>query len=679
MSAGKCAYCERQFGLNVVMTVDSFRPRVKAIGVNGTASPRHYWWLVAEWTNLLPACVQCDRAKGSRFPVDGRRARQGTNPLIKEKASLLDPCRVDPGEHLVFAGDGMVMASTPEGHATIEVLALNRRELVLERRAHLTRLRDVLEPLLSTASQAQGVPEDLSELRPRIFRYLDYSLKPSAPFLQATRQLLVRLVEEVPDSELAKTIFKLDPELRTVRKQLEEQEGAESKGILKATKRFETTRLKHAIGSEASGAKAAYFGGQRRIERIVIQNFKSIANLTIEMPDATTSEACLMMVGENGTGKSSILQAITLALIGPSALRSLALDARTFVRQGAKSGIVEISLSNVPTPVRLTFHSKDRRFRLRPRKDFVLLQAYGSTRLLPNSHTHLPLTSRYVRGRNLFSGYARLQHPERWLSDPKRVTETKFRELTQTLKKLLMWDEPVRVVRERRRIVVHVRKHRAALWQLSDGFQSVLALVVDIMIAMSRWPSPDLAEGVVVIDEIEAHLHPVWKMKIVELLRGVFPRVSFIFTTHDPLCLRGMRSKEILVLKSGQAGIETLVVEESLDYLRADQLLTSPLFGLGFTRAPAVEIKLRRYDELAALPKRTGKADREFKKLATELAGMVDAGESPIQRLAYKIAELALSGAIPLMEIEKLVSEAPAAVAGSRKLIFNPVTGSSML
>src|SRR5690348_7674048 len=71
---GKCAFCETDYSAASPMDVENFRPKGGAIGADGKLSPLHYWWLAYEWFNLYPACAECNRSKGSRFPVDGPRA-----------------------------------------------------------------------------------------------------------------------------------------------------------------------------------------------------------------------------------------------------------------------------------------------------------------------------------------------------------------------------------------------------------------------------------------------------------------------------------------------------------------------------------------------------------------------------------------------------------------------------
>jgi len=55
--------------------------------------------------------------------------------------------------------------------------------------------------------------------------------------------------------------------------------------------------------------------------------------------------------------------------------------------------------------------------------------------------------------------------------------------------------------------------------------------------------------GIVIIDEVDAHLHPEWQRKIVELLRKRFPKIQFILTAHSPLVVAGCRQGEVAVLR----------------------------------------------------------------------------------------------------------------------------------
>ncbi|MCO6492727.1 MAG: AAA family ATPase [Phaeodactylibacter sp.] len=103
-----------------------------------------------------------------------------------------------------------------------------------------------------------------------------------------------------------------------------------------------------------------------------------------------------------------------------------------------------------------------------------------------------------------------------------------------------------------------IQKGETSLYyrQLSSGEQVILALVADfarqLAIANPRREDPLKGSGVVLIDEIDLHLHPGWQRKVVAKLREVFPNVQLVITTHSPIILGGLPSKNILVLNQGQ-------------------------------------------------------------------------------------------------------------------------------
>jgi predicted ATP-binding protein involved in virulence len=93
--------------------------------------------------------------------------------------------------------------------------------------------------------------------------------------------------------------------------------------------------------------------------------------------------------------------------------------------------------------------------------------------------------------------------------------------------------------------------------QLSAGEKSLFALVSDIArrLAIANPQSEDPLQeggGIVIIDEIDLHLHPRWQRKIVRKLTEIFPKVQFIITTHSPLILGSVRSENIRLLDDGQ-------------------------------------------------------------------------------------------------------------------------------
>jgi predicted ATP-binding protein involved in virulence len=96
------------------------------------------------------------------------------------------------------------------------------------------------------------------------------------------------------------------------------------------------------------------------------------------------------------------------------------------------------------------------------------------------------------------------------------------------------------------RLTVLKEGYRWSLDELSDGYKTLLALVVDLAARYARanpkMPNPLEASGVVLIDEIDLHLHPAWQKRVVADLLRTFPNTQFILTTHSPFILEAVNN-----------------------------------------------------------------------------------------------------------------------------------------
>lgn len=92
------------------------------------------------------------------------------------------------------------------------------------------------------------------------------------------------------------------------------------------------------------------------------------------------------------------------------------------------------------------------------------------------------------------------------------------------------------------------------LEQLSDGYRNLLAIVLDFAHRLAQanpnWEKPLEAPGVLLIDEIELHLHPKWQQTVIPRLRKVFPNTQLLVTTHSPQVLTTVQKKNIFILKN---------------------------------------------------------------------------------------------------------------------------------
>ena len=137
---------------------------------------------------------------------------------------------------------------------------------------------------------------------------------------------------------------------------------------------------------------------------------------------------------------------------------------------------------------------------------------------------------------------------------------------------------------------------------LSDGFRSIIALAGDLIWrlqqAFPNLDNPTEARGVVLIDELDIHLHPLWQRDIANWLRNVFPNLQFIVTAHSPLVAIGA-GEEALTLRfraeKGNIKIEKILDISTYD---VDRVLRSPAFGLVSTHSPETEEKIEQYHQL---------------------------------------------------------------------------------
>ena len=100
---------------------------------------------------------------------------------------------------------------------------------------------------------------------------------------------------------------------------------------------------------------------------------------------------------------------------------------------------------------------------------------------------------------------------------------------------------------------------RMPINQLSDGYKSTISLVADIAYRMAVL-NPQLlgdvckeTDGIVLIDEVDLHLHPTWQQRILGDLKAIFPKVQFIVSTHAPAVINTAKSENIVLLEDGEA------------------------------------------------------------------------------------------------------------------------------
>jgi predicted ATP-binding protein involved in virulence len=169
----------------------------------------------------------------------------------------------------------------------------------------------------------------------------------------------------------------------------------------------------------------------------------------------------------------------------------------------------------------------------------------------------------------------------------------------------------------------------------------MIAWVVDLAARMfARYPDSDnpLSEpAVVLVDEIDLHLHPKWQRDIFRYLSERFPNTQFIVTAHSPLIVQAAPEDANIVVLRKEG--DTVVIDQEVENVRKwriDQILTSDLFGLDSTRSPEVTGQMQERVELLS---KTSLSPEEHDRLKVlnELAASLPTADTPTDIEAMEI------------------------------------------
>ena len=179
---------------------------------------------------------------------------------------------------------------------------------------------------------------------------------------------------------------------------------------------------------------------------------------------------------------------------------------------------------------------------------------------------------------------------------------------------------------------------------LSLGYQTTLTWIVDLALRLyDRYPdsSNPLAEpGIVLIDNIDLHLHPRWQRRMMADLTRLFPTVQFIATAHSPLIVQAAENAKLVVLRELDGEVLMDDDHELVSAWRVDQILASDLFGVP-TRSKHIEDLRRERNELLDLPHRSESDENRLLSLREELDALPTAEDAEDRAAMELIREIA--------------------------------------
>jgi len=394
------------------------------------------------------------------------------------------------------------------------------------------------------------------------------------------------------------------------------------------------------------------------IDRIILKDIRGfpLLDFNLKRPDDTYA-GWTVFTGDNGSGKSTLLKAIAICLTGAETARALQPSFRGWIRGGSgeTQASIELHVAGIPDddgmtgqgrprggpfPAKLVLEQGDQDVSLRAAKPEGVLRnystpgrsiwsanasgwfscGYGPFRRVfgasPEAARAMvsPASERFV---TMFQEAASLAEVDEWLRtlnhkklEGKRAESAQLDLLLGILSDDLLPNQIVVDGVDSDGLWLRDRNGVRLSWdEMSDGYRAGLALLADILRHLIKVYGFDgltgtdqdgksfiKRSGVVLIDEVDAHLHPEWQREIGFWLKRHFPKIQFLVTTHSPIICQAADPNGLFVLPEPGAGdAPHRLSDENYRKVvagRPDTILLTPAFGLPNTRSPrAVEAR----------------------------------------------------------------------------------------
>lgn len=419
-----------------------------------------------------------------------------------------------------------------------------------------------------------------------------------------------------------------------------------------------------------------------------VRSFGEKQTISFARPDGRPAQWTIIL-GDNGVGKTTVLKA--LAGVRPygniddlSPSLSQKVDVAGMVRRdGEKAGYLNPNcqlgfdfINNTSSDEiwekqfvvelihRVGYSSSSVGWsRISPELNELVCYGYGAGRTIGNS-TISETPEAVDTCVSLFNDRADLLNPEEWLlfadyrikSDKDPLTIQNFNLLKAALLKVMEEGEvtdmdvaPVLLGGGSPRQGVRFKTPYGwvRLRDMSLGYQTLVVWLTDfaskLFIRYPDSPNPLEEPAIVLIDEIDLHLHPEWQRKLIGFLSGIFKNTQFIATAHSPLVVQAAGDAGANVVLLRREGDQTVVVPDLPDVRRwrIEQILSSELFEDTSPLSPQTEADLKLRNELLLKKRPTAKDKAELERLNTLFGDQPVGTTRPERRAEDLLAQLA--------------------------------------
>lgn len=388
------------------------------------------------------------------------------------------------------------------------------------------------------------------------------------------------------------------------------------------------------------------------IRKIEIKNIRSISSFEMDFPEGKEA-GWHVLIGENGAGKSTIVKSMALSILAHDEVIATRENWNTWLRQGTSTGNIAVTILK---------HDSDKHYKNRTDSNKLKLKKLSFTKEGPDGKVNLNKDQNLTVNLSTWKdGFSVAFGPFRRFSGGDREKEKRIYEnipklgahlsifgediaLSEAIpflrelyiKKLenrpegRFLDQILQFINHGELLPQGVKIDKVdsdnvyctdgygksvSLMQMSDGFKSILSLTFEMIRQMrDQIGLDDISQnlqknkyyfdlpGVVLIDEIDAHLHPTWQTKIGQWFTRYFPKIQFVVTTHSPLICRACENGSIwrLAAPGGDQKTGEIKGEDKDKLIYGDVLdaYETDVFGDQITRGKEGRQKQQEYRSL---------------------------------------------------------------------------------